>query len=63
MPRINDFIRRWSASHGSERGNSQRFLTELIAALDLPPMPTAPEEAAAYEFEHQVPYRALFRGR
>ncbi len=57
MPQLDDFIARWSGSHGSERANSQRFLTELILALGLPPMPTAAEDAPAYEFEHQVPYK------
>ncbi|NCD26957.1 MAG: class I SAM-dependent DNA methyltransferase, partial [Deltaproteobacteria bacterium] len=57
MPQLDDFIARWSGSHGSERANSQRFLTELILALDLPPMPTAAADAPAYEFEHQVPYK------
>lgn len=57
MPQLDDFIARWSGSHGSERANSQRFLTELILSLGLPPMPTAAEDAPAYEFEHQVPYK------
>ena len=39
MADIAEFIARWSNSHGSERGNSQRFLTEFISVLELPPMP------------------------
>lgn len=57
MHHLDHFISRWTLSHGSERGNSQRFLTELIAALDLPPMPTDPAFVPAYEFEHQVRYQ------
>lgn len=30
MPHIDTFIRRWKVPHGSERGNSQRFLTVPI---------------------------------
>jgi hypothetical protein len=30
MPHIDTFIRRWKASLGSERSNSQRFLTVPI---------------------------------
>ena len=57
MADIAEFIARWSNSHGSERGNSQRFLTEFISVLELPPMPTDAENVPGYEFEHSVPYR------
>lgn len=57
MVDIAEFIARWSNSHGSERGNSQRFLTEFISVLELPPMPTDAETVPSYEFEHPVPYK------
>lgn len=57
MVDIAEFIARWSNSHGSERGNSQRFLTEFISILELPPMPTDAETVPGYEFEHPVPYK------
>jgi hypothetical protein len=57
MVDIAEFIARWSNSHGSERGNSQRFLTEFISVLELPPMPTDAETVPSYEFEHSVPYK------
>lgn len=57
MADIAEFIARWSNSHGSERGNSQRFLTEFISVLELPPMPTDADNVPGYEFEHSVPYK------
>lgn len=36
MVDIAEFIARWSNSHGSERGNSQRFLTEFKTAEPIP---------------------------
>ena len=57
MAEIAEFIARWNNSHGSERGNSQRFLTEFISVLELPPMPTDAETVPGYEFEHSVPYK------
>jgi hypothetical protein len=57
MVDIAEFIARWSNSHGSERGNSQRFLTEFISILELPPMPTDAEAVLGYEFEHSVAYK------
>jgi len=57
MADIAEFIARWSNSHGSERGNSQRFLTEFISVFELPPMPTDAETVPGYEFEHSVPYK------
>ncbi|MBE1427005.1 hypothetical protein H4684_003689 [Desulfomicrobium macestii] len=57
MVDIAEFIARWSNSHGSERGNSQRFLTEFISILELPPMPTDAETVPGYEFEHSVAYK------
>lgn len=57
MVDIAEFIARWSNSHGSERGNSQRFLTEFISILELPPMPTDAEAVPGYEFEHSVAYK------
>ncbi len=42
MAEIAEFIARWSNSHGSERGNSQRFWTETVPS---------------YEFEHSVAYK------
>jgi len=57
MVDIAEFVARWSNSHGSERGNSQRFLTEFISVLELPSMPTDAETVPGYEFEHSVPYK------
>lgn len=57
MVDIAEFVARWSNSHGSERGNSQRFLTEFISVLELPLMPTAEQSVPSYQFEHFVPYK------
>lgn len=49
-----DFIARWQAAHGPERGNMQLFLQELTQVLNLPaPEPTGPD--SGYCFEKQVP--------
>jgi hypothetical protein len=49
-----EFIARWQAAHGPERGNMQLFLQELIQVLNLPaPEPTGPD--SGYCFEKQVP--------
>ncbi|MBL0209849.1 MAG: class I SAM-dependent DNA methyltransferase [Holophagaceae bacterium] len=55
MPRnVRDFITRWQAADGPERGNMQLFLHELIQTLDLPqPEPTG--ASSGYCFEKQVP--------
>jgi len=52
MVDIAELITRWNNSHGSERGNSQRFLTEFISVFELPPMPTDADKVPGYEFEY-----------
>ena len=56
MSDISNFIARWKASGGSEQANSQMFLTELCAVLDLPPPdPARPiNEENTYSFERKV---------
>ena len=56
MQKINDFIARWQTSGGSEQANSQLFLAELCAVLDLPPPdPAKPvNEENTYSFERKV---------
>jgi len=56
MSDITDFIARWKASGGSEQANSQLFLAELCAVLDLPPPdPARPvNEENLYSFERKV---------
>ena len=56
MSGITDFIARWKASGGSEQANSQLFLAELCAVLDLPtPDPARPiNEENLYSFERKV---------
>ena len=56
MSGITDFITRWKASGGSEQANSQLFLAELCAVLDLPPPdPSRPvNEENTYSFERKV---------
>jgi len=56
MSNIVDFITRWKASGGSEIANSQQFLTELCAILDLPQLdPSRPiNEENLYSFERKV---------
>ena len=56
MSSIIDFITRWKASGGSEQANSQLFLSELCAVLDLPtPDPARPvNEENLYSFERKV---------
>jgi hypothetical protein len=56
MSGITDFITRWKSSGGSEQANSQMFLTELCAVLDLPPPdPARPlNEENIYSFERKV---------
>jgi hypothetical protein len=56
MNSIIDFIMRWKASGGSEQANSQLFLSELCAVLDLPPPePARPiNEENTYSFERKV---------
>lgn len=58
-PRIDAFIVRWRQAGGSELANYQLFLTELIAALDLPPPdPAGPDPLAnAYVFERHVQFQ------
>jgi hypothetical protein len=53
---VTDFITRWQASGGSEQANSQFFLAELCAVLDLPPPdPARPvNEENTYSFERKV---------
>ncbi len=53
---IADFIARWAASGGSEKSNSQLFLTELCVELGVvPPKPTTREVGAdGYVFEREV---------
>ena len=57
---IDAFIDRWSqARGGAERANYQMFLSELCAALDLPPPDPASDETATndYVFERGVKRR------
>ena len=56
MSGISNFITRWKASGGSEQANSQLFLAELCAVLDLsPPAPARPiNEENLYSFERKV---------
>ncbi|MDR0466635.1 MAG: class I SAM-dependent DNA methyltransferase, partial [Deltaproteobacteria bacterium] len=53
---ITDFIARWKASGGSERANSQMFLTELCDVLELPrPDPARPiNEENIYAFARKI---------
>ena len=56
MRGITDFIARWKAFGGSEQANSQLFLAELCAVLDLPSPDPASEinEENPYSFERKV---------
>ena len=56
MRDITDFIIRWKASDGQERANSQLFLAEFCAVLDLPsPEPArSVNEENTYSFERKV---------
>ena len=52
--RIEDFIARWTGGEGgAERANYAMFLTELTAALGLPP-PEPADSASTYRFEYPV---------
>jgi len=53
-----EFISRWQGSGGAELANSQSFLKELCALLDVPqPEPTAADESRnAYAFEKAVEF-------
>ena len=51
---VDAFISRWSGREGgAERANYALFLTELTAALDLPP-PEPADSASGYRFEYPV---------
>ncbi|GHV52055.1 hypothetical protein FACS1894206_00130 [Deltaproteobacteria bacterium] len=54
--KVTGFISRWKVSGGSEQANSQLFLAELCAVLDLPPPdPSRPvNEENTYSFERKV---------
>jgi len=56
MNDITEFITRWKNSGGSEQANSQLFLAELCAVLDLPPPdPARPiNDENLYSFERKV---------
>lgn len=53
-----DFIARWKDSGGAELANSQSFLKELCALLEVPqPEPTQPDESHNdYVFEKRVEF-------
>lgn len=53
-----DFIQRWKDSGGAELANSQSFLKELCALLDVPhPEPTQPDESQnSHVFEKAVEF-------
>ena len=53
---IDDFIKKWEASGGHERGAGQHFLLDFCKLLDLdePTPPLADNERNAYTFERRV---------
>lgn len=55
---IDDFIKRWADSGGSERANFQQFLIELTSVLEVPaPKPaTADTQNDDYRFERPVTF-------
>jgi len=57
--RVESFIARWSQSGGSERGNYQLFLNELVDLIEVErPQPHAVEERDnAYVYERRVNFR------
>jgi hypothetical protein len=57
--RVEDFIKRWTASGAAERANYQLFLSELCTLLEVPPPePTRPDDADnAYVFERNVHFQ------
>ncbi len=55
---IDDFIRRWKASGGSERANFQQFAIELtqLLGVDAPKPATADAQSDDYRFERPVTF-------